>query len=184
MHDQPVIEPYEASVIFSDGAGSRPMVEGAIARGQLRADPEFYTGLTAADAMVETLPVPVTRKLLERGQTRFNAFCAPCHDRTGSGLGMIVRRGFKQPASFHEERLRQQPVGYFYSVISNGFGDMSSYAAQIPPEDRWAIVAYLRTMQWSRAVSLEKLPETLRSQVESDLVSSLAAPPDSGPGEE
>ena len=166
--DQPVLEPYEESAFFADGVASRQFPEGTIARGHLRDSP-LYTGLTAEDAMISEFPLPVDRQLLDRGRRGFDTFCAPCHGRTGDGLGMIVRRGFKQPASFHDERLRQQPVGYFYGVISNGFGDMSSYAAQIQPEDRWAVVAYLRTLQWSQKVSLDTLATDVRSRVESEL---------------
>ena len=184
MHDQPVIEPYEASAIFSDGAGSRPLPEETVARGQLREDSAFYTGLSADDSMVSQIPVAITREMLANGQSKFNTFCAPCHDRTGNGQGLIVRRGFKQPASFHEQRLRDQPAGYFYTVISNGFGDMSSYAAQIQPADRWAIVAYLRTLQWSRNAPLDSLPEDVRERVVAELARSPMGEPESGHGEE
>ena len=184
MHDQPVIEPYETSVIFSNASGSRPLLDGTVARGQLRDNGPFYTGLAADDSMVVEIPVRVTRELLLNGQSKFDTFCAPCHDRTGSGQGMIVRRGFKQPASFHDPRLRQQPAGYFYTVISNGFGDMSSYASQVQPADRWAIVAYLRTLQWSRDAPLEVLPDEIRQRIEGELTSSPDLEPESGHGEE
>jgi len=175
MHDQPVVEPFEASVLFHDGAGSRQLPEGTVARGLLRDDRELYFGLTSDDTVVTRLPLAVTRELLDRGRSRYDAFCSPCHGRTGDGLGMVVRRGFKQPSSFHDERLRQQPVGYFYTVISNGFGDMSSYAAQIRPEDRWAVVAYLRTLQWSRSTPLTALPPGIRSRLEAELSHSSAS---------
>jgi mono/diheme cytochrome c family protein len=184
MHDQPVAEPFEASEFFADGVANRQFPDGTVARGQLRDDTVFYTGLTPDDTMATDFPLPVDRDLLLRGRGRFDTFCAPCHDRTGSGLGMIVRRGFKQPASFHDERLRQQPVGYFYGVISNGFGDMSSYASQIRPEDRWAVVAYLRTLQWSQKVSLDSLPTDVRAQIESELAGTRAAEPVASHGEE
>jgi mono/diheme cytochrome c family protein len=184
MHDQPVIEPYEASTLFDDSSGSRPLLEGTVARGNLRQNQEFYSGLTADDQMVTALPVAVTRDMLLRGRSKFDTFCSPCHDRTGNGLGMIVRRGFKQPASFHDERLRQQPVGYFYSVISNGFGEMSSYASQIAPGDRWAIVAYLRTLQWSREVPLQSLSGEVRFRAETALSQPPGTEPESGHGAE
>lgn len=184
MHDQPVAEPFEASEFFADGVANRQFPEGTVARGQLRDDTVLYTGLTPDDMMATDFPLPVDRDLLLRGRDRFDTYCAPCHDRTGSGLGMIVRRGFKQPTSFHDERLRQQPVGYFYSVISNGFGDMSSYASQIRPEDRWAVVAYLRTLQWSQKVSLDTLPTDVRAQIESELAGTQAAEPAASHGEE
>ena len=183
MHDQPALEPFEASAFFADGVASRDFPEGTIARGQLREDTVLYTGLNPDDTMATQLPMPVDRKLLERGRQKFNTFCSPCHDRAGSGLGMIVRRGFKQPSSFHDERLRQQPVGYFYGVISNGFGDMSSYASQIQPEDRWAVVAYLRALQWSQNVSLDTLPADVRSQIERELAGNRTPDPESD-GEE
>jgi cytochrome c553 len=184
MNDQPVIEPFEASTIFDDSSGSRPIQEGTVARGHLHQNRELYTGLTVDDEMVTELPVTVTRELLLNGQSKFDTFCSPCHGRAGNGLGMIVRRGFKQPASFHEQRLLQQPVGYFYTVISNGFGEMSSYASQIAPRDRWAIVAYLRTLQWSREVPLQSLPEEVRSRAESALNQPSGSEPESGHGAE
>ena len=184
MHDQPVAEPFEASDFFADGVANRQFPEGTVARGQLREDPVLYTGLTTDDAMATEFPLPITRDLLLRGREQFNTFCAPCHDRTGSGLGMIVRRGFKQPTSFHDQRLRQQPLGYFYGVISNGFGDMSSYASQMQPEDRWAVVAYLRTLQWSQEVSLDTLTPDVRAQIESELAGTRVAETAASHGEE
>lgn len=174
MHDQPVAEAYEASSFFADGVVNRQFPEGTVARGQLRDDTVFYAGLTPEDALVTEFPLPIDGELLERGRGRFDIYCAPCHGRTGDGLGMIVRRGFKQPTSFHDERLRQQPVGYFYGVISNGFGDMSSYAAQLEPEDRWAVVAYLKTLQWSQHVELDALTADARSRIESELAGAPA----------
>lgn len=166
MHDQPRYEPLEASVLFADGRSSRPLIEGTVARGQLRADRELYTGLDAAGQFVSDLPTPVTRELLERGQSRFNAFCSPCHGRRGDGRGMVVQRGFKQPQSFHQARLRDTPVGYYYDVISRGFGEMSSYAAQLSSRDRWAIVAYIRALQVSRNLSVAALTDKERQQLE------------------
>lgn len=166
MHDQPRHEPLEASVLFADGRSSRPLIEGTVARGQLRADQELYTGLDAAGQFVSDLPIAVTRELLERGQSRFNAFCSPCHGRRGDGRGMVVQRGFKQPQSFHQARLRDTPVGYYYDVISRGFGEMSSYAAQLSSRDRWAIVAYVRALQVSRNVPLAALSDEERRQLE------------------
>jgi mono/diheme cytochrome c family protein len=176
MHDQPVLEPFEASSLFANGAGSRSNPEGTVARGQLHIDTAFYKGVDTQGQAVRELPVPLSRQLLDRGRSRYEAFCAPCHDRTGSGQGMIVRRGFKQPSSFHEDRLLRQPVGYFFNVIGNGFGQMSSYAAQIETEDRWAIAAYIRALQWSRRTPLSALPPELRSQVLAELDRAAAAP--------
>jgi mono/diheme cytochrome c family protein len=155
MHDQPKYEPLEQSTIFADGAASRPMVEGTVARGMLREDPILYTGRTADDLFVTELPVELSRELLDRGQARFNAFCSPCHGRTGEGNGMVVQRGFKHPQSLHETRLRESPLGYYFHVMTNGFGEMSSYAAQVSPEDRWAIAAYIRALQLSQFAPVE-----------------------------
>jgi len=157
MHDQAKYEPLEASTFFEDGAASRPFPPHTVARGQLHDDRAFYTGYVADRVWVEELPVPLTAELLARGQERFGIYCTPCHDRTGSGRGMIVQRGFKQPPSYHEERLRQMPIGYFFDVMTNGFGAMSSYAAQIKPEDRWAIAAYVRVLQRSQYSPVNEL---------------------------
>jgi len=110
----------------------------------------MYAGIAPSGSFVSELPIPLTRELLERGRERYEIFCSPCHGKSGNGQGMIVQRGFKQPSSFHVERLRQQPVGYFFDVMTPGFGQMSSYAAQVWPEDRWAIAAYLRALQLSQ----------------------------------
>lgn len=151
--------------MFSNGAASRPMIEGTVARGQLREDQVLYSGRTADDAFATTLPLPLTRDLLERGQSRFNAFCSPCHGRVGDGLGMVVQRGFKRPNSFHEPRLVDSPVGYYFHVMTNGFSQMSSYAAQISPADRWAIAAYIKALQLSQSIPVEQLPAADRAKV-------------------
>jgi mono/diheme cytochrome c family protein len=143
MHDQPKYKPLRGSEIFGDKRSARPLVEGTVARGTLREDAGYFAGKTK-DGFVTELPMAVTAQLLERGQTQFQVFCSPCHGRTGRGDGMIVRRGFKQPSSYHVDRLRQMPIGYFYDVITIGFGAMPDYAAQIAPADRWAIAAYVR----------------------------------------
>jgi hypothetical protein len=166
MHDQPKFEPLERTVIFDDERSSRQPVAGTVARGQLGSDPVYTTGLGPDGQPVATLPVPVTAQLLHRGQERYGIFCSPCHDMVGSGQGMIVRRGYKQPQSFHSERLRQMPVGYFFDVMTNGFGQMPSYASQVHVADRWAIAAYLRTLQVSQGSRFEALPESDQQQVE------------------
>ena len=177
MHDQPRHEPLEASTLFADGRSSRPLVEGTVARGQLRDDRELYTGLDAEGQFVTDLPTPVTLELLERGQSRFNAFCSPCHGRRGDGGGMVVQRGFKQPQSFHQDRLRNTPVGYYYDVITRGFGEMSSYAAQLSPRDRWAIVAYIGALQVSRNVPVATLDADERQQLE-EMASAVPGAPE------
>lgn len=149
MHDQPKYEPLEASTFFPDGQASRPIVEGTVARGQLREDEHLYTGKVGGQP-AETFPFAITRPIVDRGQERYDIYCAPCHDRVGNGLGMIVRRGYRQPPSLHIDRLRQAPPGHLYDVIANGFGAMPDYRVQIRPEDRWAIVAYIRALQLSQ----------------------------------
>jgi hypothetical protein len=179
MHDQPKLEPLEASTFFADGRASRAPVAGTVARGQLREDPLRYRGLDPDGSFARTIPIPVDAALLRRGRERFDIFCSPCHDRAGSGRGMIVRRGFKQPSSFHVERLRAERPGYFFDVITNGFGQMSSYAGQVPVDDRWAIAAYIRALQLSQYAP----PELLADLDRAALVSAPAvAGPDGGEG--
>ena len=150
MNDQPRHEPLEASSFFADGAASRRPVPGTIARGDRRGDQAFYSGVDPAGGFVAQSPFPIDKELLERGRERYDIYCSPCHSRVGDGRGMIVLRGFKQPPSLHSERLRGQPIGYFVDVITNGFGIMPSYAAQVKPRDRWAIAAYIGALQLSQ----------------------------------
>lgn len=179
MQDQPKMKPYRATTFFSNGLSSRPPVTGTVARGFLRADKEFFTGkkstanaATAAGGSapatspkpggqqagqqaatypddVEVFPLPITFETVARGRERYEIFCSACHGMTGNGDGMIVRRGFRRAASFHTDSLRQAPVGHYFDAITNGWGAMPSYAPQIPPQDRWAIVAYIRALQLS-----------------------------------
>lgn len=165
MRDQPRYEPLEAIDFFANGMASRPLVEGTIARGQLHEDEAFYTGKEAGE-FVTKIPLDVDRALLERGQERFNIYCAVCHARTGEGNGMIVQRGFRKPPSYHTERLQSAPDGHFFDVMTNGFGAMPSYRIQIPPRDRWAIVAYVRVLQMSRTAKLEDVPAEERAKLE------------------
>jgi mono/diheme cytochrome c family protein len=174
MQDQPKMKPYRGTTFFGDGLSARPPVEGTVARGHLRTDTEFFTGKknkalnsiaaiptgsenapTGANAYpddVETFPFPITKETVERGRQRYDIFCTVCHGKTGNGDGMIVRRGFRKAASFHEDRLRTAPVGHFFDAITNGWGAMPSYAPQIPVQDRWAIIAYIRALQASQNV--------------------------------
>ncbi|MEM7356993.1 MAG: cytochrome c, partial [Acidobacteriota bacterium] len=154
MHDQPKLQPLEASAFFENGMASRHPPAGTIARGFLREDTHLWQGKDSGGELVTSLPaeIEVTRALLERGQDRFEIYCSVCHDSTGGGLGMIVRRGLKQPPPLYEQRLQEMPVGYFFDVMTNGFGLMSSYAKQLPVEDRWAVVAYIRALQLSQTV--------------------------------
>jgi mono/diheme cytochrome c family protein len=178
MHDQPKYKPYRESAFFADGASARQPVQGTVARGQLRDDVPLYTGKKASgkaaqsgDPMrnyVDEFPFPITEEVLNRGQERFNIFCSPCHGRLGDGQGMVARRGLKQPppANFHSERLRGAPAGYFFDVITNGFGGMQDYSDKIPVRDRWAIVAYIRALQLSQNARIEDVPPEERSNLE------------------
>ncbi len=158
MHDQPKYKPLAASAFFHDGLSARPLVEDTVARGHLNHDVQPFPGKTAGGKLVEALPVPFTPELLTRGQERYNIYCTPCHDRTGSGHGMVVRRGFKEPPSYHIDRLRQAPIGHFFDVMTNGFGAMPDYRAQVEPADRWAIAAYIRALQRSQQATLADVP--------------------------
>jgi mono/diheme cytochrome c family protein len=166
MHDQPKYTPYAKSDFFADGRASRPLVAGTIARGHLRADTLLYEGKVAGQ-LAEVFPFEITPAVMARGQERFNIFCSACHGLTGQGDGMIVRRGYRRPTSFHDERLRQVPPGYVYDVITHGFGAMPDYATQIPVEDRWAIVAYLKALQRSQRATMTDVPAAERAGLES-----------------
>lgn len=166
MHDQPKYEPYEASAFFADDTSARPIPPGTVARGQLFEDEPYYTGFGADDRPVASIPVEVDARTLARGRVMYDAFCSPCHDRVGTGQGMVVRRGFKQPPSLHIDRLREESAGYFFDVITSGFGQMPSYAAQITPEDRWATVAYVRALQLSQSVPMAELAPEERLQAQ------------------
>ena len=164
MHDQPKIEPLEAHSFFADGMGSRVLPEGTVARGFLREDTRLWEGKNDDGSLVDRLPVTLDRALVERGRERYDIYCSVCHDATGGGRGMIVRRGFKQPRPLYEQRLVEMPVGYFFDVMTNGFGLMSSYAKQVPVEDRWAIAAYIRALQVSHGSRLDELSPSLQAE--------------------
>jgi len=157
MYNQPKATPLVESDFFGDGRSARGPVPGTVARGQLAEDRAYAEGIGPDGKFVGHIPVPVDRALLMRGRERFDIFCSPCHDRTGSGQGMIVQRGYKQPPSLHEDRLRNQPIGYFFDVMTNGFGEMPAYASQIPRADRWAIASYIRALQFSQHAPLASL---------------------------
>jgi cytochrome c553 len=158
MHVQPRQNPLSRSDFFADQRSERPPVEGTVARGDLRADTYFYTGKING-IPGDALPFPVTKQVLERGRERYNIYCAPCHSRLGDGNGFIPSRGFsKLPPSFHMARLQKAPAGYFFDIISEGFGIMPDYAAQISPQDRWNIVAYVRALQLSQNATMSDVP--------------------------
>jgi mono/diheme cytochrome c family protein len=164
MHDSPRFRPYRASDLYADGSSARPLVDGTIARGHLDDDELLYTG--KVNGQVSPLfPFPITRADLDRGQDRFNIYCSPCHGRTGEGNGMVVQRGFKKAANYHVDRLRQAPAGYFFGVITNGFGAMPDYKSQIPVEDRWRIIAYVRALQLSQNAPATDVPADERQKL-------------------
>jgi mono/diheme cytochrome c family protein len=165
MQDQPKMKPSRSTSFFGDGLAMRQPVAGTIPRGYLRSDSVLFTGKKEKSAQstpssspasgtqnpygddVDTFPFPITEETMQRGRERFEIFCSACHGLSGHGDGMIVRRGYRKAASFHDDRLRQAPVGHFFDVITNGWGAMPSYAPQVPVQDRWAIIAYIRALQ-------------------------------------
>ena len=151
MHDQPRFKPLAKNDFFADMRASRAPVENTVARGQLNEDTYLYTGKIGSNPG-DYMPaeVPVNQATLERGRERYDIYCAPCHARMGDGNGMVPQRGYRHPPTFHQDRLRKAPLGYFFDVITNGFGAMPDYAMQVTPEDRWKIVAYIRALQLSQ----------------------------------
>jgi hypothetical protein len=168
MADQPRYDPLEPSAFFEDGLSARELVPGTVARGRLQDDAHLHEGL-ANGVPAKTFPFPVTLDLLRRGRERFDIYCSPCHSRTGNGDGMIVRRGFSRPPSFHTQRLRDLPPGHFFRVITRGFGAMPDYRYQVEPHDRWAIIAYIRALQLSQNAPLAALPPEERSRLEGEV---------------
>lgn len=166
MYDQPRVKPLGENDFFADKQGARPIPAHTVARGFLRENRALYAGTNADGKFVSELPVPLTKALLQRGHERFDIFCSPCHGKQGNGQGMIVQRGFKRPETYHQDRLRNQPIGYFYDVMTNGFNQMSSYASQVPVEDRWAIAAYIRALQYSQSVPAADLAAVDRDLLE------------------
>lgn len=189
MYNQPKDLPFTASRFYHDSMGSRMPVAGTVARGHLDEDEAMYTGKIASNVSatvsspgdssapapaanefagrgyVTEFPMTVDRAFLDRGHQRFDIYCSPCHGATGDGQGMIVQRGMKQPSTYHQDRLRQAPPGYFYDVITNGFGAMYSYASRIKPADRWAIIAYIRALQLSQNANASDLTQADMKQL-------------------
>jgi hypothetical protein len=157
MQDEPKFFPQRGTNFYADGRSVRPQVENTVARNQLRENGYFYTGLINGKEG-DGMPFPATLEVLERGQERYNVYCTPCHSRVGNGVGMIVQRGYMKAGSFHSARLEAAPLGHFFHVISNGYGAMPDYAAQIVPEDRWAIVAYIKALQLSQKATQADVP--------------------------
>ena len=181
MHVQPKILPLTHSDFYEDGRGSRTPPPNTIARGLLRDDTYLYTGMVNGQP-ANMMPFPATREVLERGRERFDIYCSPCHSRLGDGNGMIVQRGFRRPPSFYEPRLRQSPLGHFYDVMTNGFGAMPDYAAQVNTHDRWAIAAYMRVLQASQTANAAPTQQSPGLQVPSTAPSGATLPPGAAPG--
>jgi len=165
MHDQPKYKPLGANRFFADGRDARPIPAGTIARDQLNDDDAAHTG-EQNHTFLETIPLTINARLLQRGRDRYDIYCSPCHGRTGDGNGMVAQRGVKIPADFHTDRLRSLPPGYIYQVIKNGYGAMGDYGDQIPVNDRWAIVAYVRALQLSRDATMNDVPQDQRARLE------------------
>jgi len=173
MHDQPKMFPQRGSALFADHRGARPQVVNTVARGQLDQDSYFYTGVVqGANGYKEEkneMPFPVTTQVLERGQERFNIYCTPCHSRVGNGLGEIVQRGYKPAANLHDQVRMAQPISHYFYVMTHGYGAMPDYSAQLAPEDRWAVAAYIRALQLSQAATTADVPSGVHVQNLQDL---------------
>lgn len=161
MHDQPKFIPQRGTSFFADGRSARPQVENTVARGQLRENAYFYTGMRNGQEG-NAMPFPVNEQVLERGQERYNVFCTPCHSRVGNGEGLIVLRGYRPAGNFHTQRLLNAPLGHFFHVMTNGYGAMPEYATQIPAQDRWAIVVYIKSLQLSQHAQASDAPAGAR----------------------
>jgi mono/diheme cytochrome c family protein len=174
MHDAPRYKPLAESDFFKDKRASRHLVEGTVARGLLKDSDVFFTGMQGTTP-VEKIPMAITREVVERGRDRFNIFCAPCHGLVAEGNGMIVQRGYKKPTSFHDPRLRAERAGYFFDVMTRGFGQMPDYSAQVTPKDRWAIVAYIRALQLSQNAKAADVPAAERGKLDGGAAPSAPA---------
>ena len=175
MHNGPNYEVYEANPQFADGRASRDLPVGTVARGQLRDDDAYYTGKVDG-VFTTTFPFEVSAADLQRGQDRFTIYCTPCHGQLGDGKGMVVQRGLRQAATYHQDRLRQIAPGYFFDVITNGFGAMQGYAEQIPPRDRWLIAAYVRALQLSQHATVDDVPAADRGRLSAPAAPAGAEP--------
>ena len=177
MQDQPKFTPQRGTTFYSDGRSARPQLAGTVARGQLHADSYFYTGLQNGKEQ-NALPFPVTLAVLERGQERFNIYCTPCHSRVGNGVGMIVQRGYKPAGNLHDPVRLAQPLSHYFAVITNGYGAMPDYSAQLTPEDRWAVAAYIRALQLSQNAKASDLPAGAHVEELKDIAEQQGYPQD------
>jgi mono/diheme cytochrome c family protein len=157
MQNEPKIIPQRGSTFFADGRSARPQAEHTVARGQLDQDQYFYTGLIDGKEQ-DAMPFPVTLTVLQRGQERFNVYCTPCHSRVGNGDGMIVQRGYKPAGNYHDAKRLAQPLSHYFYVMTNGYGAMPDYSAQLTPVDRWAVAAYIRALQLSQNATAADVP--------------------------
>lgn len=158
MDQQPRVDPQEKSVFFEDGLGMRAPIPGTVPLGWLRENTEYYTGIDSRGDTLKMMPVELSLSLLKRGRERYDIYCGPCHSRVGDGKGIMIQRGYVPPPSFHDERIRDFSDGYIFHVISHGVRNMPGYRYQIPVEDRWAIVAYVRALQYARNASEKDIP--------------------------
>jgi mono/diheme cytochrome c family protein len=183
MQDQPRYKPLAASDFFSDHRSARPAVEGTVARGHLRLDEARYTGKIAGED-IDQFPIPISRDDIERGRSRFNIYCTPCHGRLGDGNGMVVLRGYRQAASYYTDKMMKAPVGHFFDVITNGFGAMPSYASRIVPDDRWRITAYIRALQFSESAKITDVPADQQKNLPVEPPPSGVAPSAAAPAQQ
>jgi len=180
MQDQPKLTSQRGSEFFADHRGARPQVANTVARGQLREDSYFYTGVVeGANGYREEqdlMPFPVTMEVLKRGQERFNIYCSPCHSRVGNGRGAIVERGFKPAGNYHDQVRLSQPISHYFYVMTHGYGAMPDYSAQLTPVDRWAVAAYIRALQRSQAATEKDVPAGVRVESLQDLAAKTGHP--------
>ena len=165
MDHQEKYRPQAESKFFENGSAMRVPVDGTVARGYLREDDRYYRGINPDSSYVKEAPVEVTTQLLRRGEERFNIYCSPCHSRVGDGKGIMLERGYVPPPSFHTDRIRNMPDGEIFNTITNGLRNMPSYGHQINPDDRWAIVKYLRALQRSHNATIDDIPTELRGKI-------------------
>lgn len=176
MHNGPRYKAFAASDFFADGRSSRNLPTGTVARGWLREDEALYTG-RANGELVGEFPFPITREDMARGRSRYGIYCTPCHGVLGDGQGMVVQRGLRRAASYHQDRLRNEKVGYFFDVITNGFGAMQGYAEQVPVRDRWLIVSYVRALQLSQNATVADVPAGLQGTLDNPPAKKAETPP-------
>jgi mono/diheme cytochrome c family protein len=175
MHNQPKFIPQRSTEFFADGRSERPQVAHTVARGQLHEDEYFYTGLVNGKEQ-DALPFSATMAVLERGQERYNIYCTPCHSRVGNGQGMIVERGYKPAGNYHDAKRLAQPLSHYFYVMTNGYGAMPDYSAQLTPADRWAVAAYIRALQLSQNAKESDVPSGVQVHNLSDIAEQQGLP--------